>query len=436
MGIDVAAAHGDDQVVGLGVRFEPGGNLLEGGQVQGVVGGPVDGVDHVPGVDDAGVHLPAGVDVRYQHLVRLTKAGHILTEQGLSPGVAVALEHADEPVVGHPGGRLQGGGYLVGVVAIVVVDGHAVLLAHKLEPALGVGKAGEGGGHVRKAHLKLGSHGAGGQGVDDVVGAGDMQHDAAQGFPLVHQIEAGTAPFVKGHILSVVVPLRKPIGDGGPMEQGQQPLHVLVVPADDNLPLGRHQVAKLGKGGDDFVQVLVAVQVVVVDVVHQSHRGQEGEKALHILAGFGDEQLPVPDLYAAVQQIHKATHVDGGIEASLPVHIGQHGGDGGLAVAAGDGGHMGIAGGNLAESHAPLHLGDAVLPGIGTLRVVGLDGGGVDDQLCPLHLLPLLGNEHGDTQLSKPIGELGPLPVGPGDGVPLFFENLCKAAHAAASHAD
>ena len=82
---------------------------------------------------------------------------------------------------------------------------------------------------------------------------------------------------------------------------------------------------------------------------------------------------------------------------------------------------MGVPGRDLAQSHAPLHLGDAVLPGVGPLRVVGLDGGGIDDQLRPLHLLPLLGDGHGDAQLLQPIRELGPLPIRARDHVPLLL---------------
>ena len=192
----------------------------------------------------------------------------------------------------------------------------------------------------------------------------------------------------------------------------------------------------MGEGLDDLLLVPVAVQMVVVDVVDQGHRGHQGEKAADVLAGLGDEQVPVPHLHAPVQQVHEAAHVDRGVQLRLLVDVGQHGGDGGLAVAAGDGGHMGVPGGDLAEGHAPLHLGDAVLPGVGPLRVVGLDGGGVDDQLRTRRLLPLLGDADGDAQLHEPVRELGPLPVRARDLMALLLQYLRDTAHAAPAHAD
>ena len=77
-----------------------------------------------------------------------------------------------------------------------------------------------------------------------------------------------------------------------------------------------------------------------------------------------------------------------------------------------------------------------MLPGVGPLRVVGLDGGGIDDQIRPRRLLPLLGDGHGDAQLRQSVRELGPLPIRARDLMALFFQYLRDAAHAAPAHTD
>ena len=108
------------------------------------------------------------------------EAGYVLAEHGAGPGVAVALEHAVEGLVGHPGGGLQCGGDLVGMVAVVVEDADAVPFAHELEPALGVLEPVQSPGRALEVGPEDGGYGRGGDGVDDVVGAGHVEGDPAQ----------------------------------------------------------------------------------------------------------------------------------------------------------------------------------------------------------------------------------------------------------------
>ena len=117
----------------------------------------------LPTVDDGAVALSRGspraselwsmpsigclarrVERRDDDAVGILEAGGELGEQVAHARVAVRLDHGDDaPARAGPGG-LQHGGDLDGVVAVVVVDRHAVPRAGELEAPLDAGEAGDG----------------------------------------------------------------------------------------------------------------------------------------------------------------------------------------------------------------------------------------------------------------------------------------------------
>ena len=177
--VNVAAAQGDHQVARVGVGDQVGPDGFKGAQVGGVAAGGIDGSHHVFCMDGAVVHFPAGIDIRHQHLVRLVEAGDGSGKQGFGPGIAVALEHAPELFVGHAASALQGGLDLGGVVGVVVIYPHAPPLPVVFKPASGISEFGQGGGNVLECGAQVQGYRCGGHGIDDLMGALDVELDAA-----------------------------------------------------------------------------------------------------------------------------------------------------------------------------------------------------------------------------------------------------------------
>ena len=100
--------------------------------------------------------------------------------------------------MGHPGGSLQSGGDLVGMVAVIVVHGYTVLFAHILKAALGIGKSAQRSGNGFRSGAEGAGYGVSSQGVDHIVGAGHLQPDRNNIFSMLHQIKGGAALFVIG----------------------------------------------------------------------------------------------------------------------------------------------------------------------------------------------------------------------------------------------
>lgn len=185
-----------------------------------------------------------------------------------------------------------------------------------------------------------------------------------------------------------------------------------------------------------MVDVLIVIQVVIVDIVDERDCGRQRKKALNILAGLGDEGAVPPDAHAAAQKVHIAAHMNGRIAPGGLVDAGKHGGDGCLAVAAGDGHHGGKTLRNLAQRNAALQLRDTQLRRQLPLRIVGFDGSAVDHKLRVPEIFARMSHRIGNTGLVQRGCKLGLFPVAAGDLMPLRLQYQRKAVHAAPADAD
>ena len=67
-----------------------------------------------------------------------------------------------------------------------------------------------------------------------------------------------------------------------------------VVRVDDHTAVGGHQLRKAPEGAFDVVQVLEEVQMVLLHVEDDSHRGGEGQEGVAVFAGLGNDGVPAP----------------------------------------------------------------------------------------------------------------------------------------------
>ncbi len=349
---DVAGAHGDDEVAGLGDAQEVVGDGVEGVDVSGVGAGGTEAFDEGGG-GDGGFFFFAVADEKDfgdDDEVGGGEADGELVEEVTCAGVLVGLEDADEAfglVVLSEGA--EGGFDLGGVVAVVVDDVdvsagdgasadalHASVQAGEGFECVGdffpgraelVGEDGGGGavvGHVfpRKGGCPRGDGlalvvelcvgglagffvrgegdlpvGLGGeaQGLDGAAeGGGDG--DAVGGFVLDQKkTSPGTSPrsslgAFPGSVFEGVV------FSGGVVFVGELPCEV-------------------GEAFDDFVEVFVDVEVVGFEVEDDGEGGGEGVEGAVVFAGFGEEQGGVSGAVAATDLFAVCADDDGGVQA-------------------------------------------------------------------------------------------------------------------------
>ena len=129
-------------------------------------------------IDAVDRQLACGIERRDDDAVGVLEAGGELGEQIAHARVAVRLDDGDDAPSRAGARRLQHGGDLDGMVAVVVVDGNAVPGAGRLEAALDAGEARERLAQGIVADARLAARGDRRQGVEGVVMA-DERHAPA-----------------------------------------------------------------------------------------------------------------------------------------------------------------------------------------------------------------------------------------------------------------
>ena len=85
--VDIAAAHGDDQIAGLPMRAQIGFRIVKRRGIMRRHALRLHGLDEHGCVDIAGVFFACGEDIRHQHLVGEVAAVDIIPEQRFDAGI-------------------------------------------------------------------------------------------------------------------------------------------------------------------------------------------------------------------------------------------------------------------------------------------------------------------------------------------------------------
>ena len=405
--VDVAGAHGQDDVPRAGDVPQIGGDLRQGVEAEG--SGDLGG--QIAGVDVQGVPLPGGVDFRQHQHVGLLQLLHELAEQGLGPGEGVGLEGHDDPLVAHGAHGLQHGPDLVGMMGVVVVDVGAVAPSLEFEPPPRAPEAAQtlcGHGSV-DAHMP--GHGAGAQGVDEVELAVDREGKLTVGLPAA---DHRTVPPVLGDLFRVdVVARAQAKGEIGQTPQGVGGVEVVAV--GDDHALGGHQLGEIPEGGLDLIEILEEIQMVLLDVVDDGNGGGEVVEGVAVFAALGDDGVAAAHPVPGVEQGQIAADHDRRVLPGLHKDVGDHGGGGGLAMGAGDADRVLVLLHQHAPGLGPLEDGDAGGSGGGDLGVVVVGGGGPDDAGRAPDVLRPVADVDGDPGGPELVGGDGGIHVGAGD---------------------
>ena len=342
--------------------------------------------------------------------------------------------HGDDAVVAHAAGRVQRGGHLGRVVGVVVDNDRAVALALDLKAAagaleLGRGALGVGGRQAQRAHAA-----AHGQGVVDIVAARHAQAQVREGFAElldVELIETG-AVFLQvdgaeaGFLLDAEREHRTV--DGVHDVQGVAVVHI----END----GAGQKRELLERELELAHCAVIVQVVVVDVEDDADAGRELQEGLAEFAGFDDGACAAARLAVAADQGQLAADDGGGVAPGQLQHGGDHAGGGRFAVGTGHADALRVQAADKAEQHAALHRFDAAGAGGVQLRVAGVDGRAVNDEVGIAEVGRVVADRDGHAHLALGGGDLGFLHIRAGQGQPAAVQDLDQRVHAGAAAAD
>ena len=159
----------------------------------------------VAGATDALVDGPAGeairaglagaVDLGDEDHLGLIEHREKFRQQGPGAAVAVGLEGHHQAAVGKGLGQAgQGGANLRGVMAVIVHHQDAPGFALDLAAAVDLAQVGEALLPGRELQAQEAPHGAGGHGVQDVMGPRQGQGDGPQGLAPAPQAEAVAQP--------------------------------------------------------------------------------------------------------------------------------------------------------------------------------------------------------------------------------------------------
>ncbi len=124
------------------------------------------------------------------------------------------------------------------------------------------------------------------------------------------------------------------------------------------------------------------------------------------------------------------------IERARVTYEREHGGNGGFAVAARNADNVLIMLGKLPKRHGTLKLRNVMRRAVGTLHIVGLDGGGINDKIRISHVIFFMADCHRHAKLLQAFGKRRSRSVGTLHLIAARHQNLGEAVHGAAADAD
>ena len=244
------------------------------------------------------------------------------------------LEHDDRALVVEVLDRVEQRLELARMVGVVVIDICAVVLALELEAAACAVEAGKAVLHRVGAHAEADRGGSRGESVLHIVHAGDVQRHIREQLPLVHDVELGVCTD-KLDVLGVDVSVgMQAEGDDLGLDVLYDIHGVGIVMVCDDVAVLRHSRGKLMEGVLHIVQILEEIEMVGLNVQHDSDRRMQREEGVIILAGLHDDGVAVADAVPRLEQRQRPADHDGGVFVRGHHDVRAHRGRGGLAVSA------------------------------------------------------------------------------------------------------
>src|SRR3972149_3164308 len=334
----------------------------------------------------------SGVDFRQYELLSVVEGREELVEEVLCPRVPVRLEDRDHPV--RPT-LLRGPQY-----SLYPLEGY--LQFHR-----------DRNGRERVIYVVL---------------SREVERHLAEALLIVPDLEGGLHAVVD-YLPGVEVGLgREAVGPEPPRYPGYEPLNDRVVEADDGAAVERDLVHEVQERGLYVVHVLVVVHVLTVYVSDDRYRGRELQKAAVALVRLGHEEVPSAELGVGPQAVELSAGDYRGVHVGRGEYHRYHRCGSRLSVGACNG-YPVLHPHELGEHLSPRD--DGYLAGCRLLylRVILLNGRGVDDAVGAYDVILLVVREYGDAEALEPPRGLALRKVRARYPVGHVYEHLGYAVH-------
>ena len=392
-----------------------------------------------------GGQVPAQIGRRVpEHAVGLShRAGQTVAVGAEFHRIGARLDHRNQRSIADLLAQaIQGSGNRRRMVSEVVIDGHALHLGDLLHAPLHALEAGKPGNRHLRHHPHMAGGGHRGQGVGDVVLAGQRPLDhAQQGLIEVH-LETRAV---------LAEQTRLPLAAGAcglhrcPAAHADHPRQRLFSLGMDNQAIPRHgayQVVELPLDGGQIGEDIRVVEFQVVEDGRARAVVDElaalVEEGAVVLVGLDHEERRAAQPCRYTEVLRHAADQKARTHAGMLQHPGQHAGGGGLAVGAGHAQHPAALQHMVGQPLRAGHIGQALIEYVLHRRVAATQGIADHHQIRRgLQVRRLIALHQFDT-LSFELGAHGrvDIGVGAGDTVTEFFGQHRQRPHEGAADAE
>ena len=136
--MNIARAHGEDQIAGFGDGRDLLDSLVKRGAVADI--GAVDGVDQRKRIDAGDGSFAGGVNIEHTNHIGGLKAIAKFMQKIAGAGIAMRLKENENAREAALAGRFQSGANFCGVMAVIIDDGDAADLTFALKAPLDAAK--------------------------------------------------------------------------------------------------------------------------------------------------------------------------------------------------------------------------------------------------------------------------------------------------------
>ena len=196
----------------------------------------------------------------------------VSAEKRFRPRIAVALEYADQPVVGHILCRIECRLYLSGMMGIVVINPYVVPFAHELKPSLCKLVFPKGALNGFKRRIERECHDCRRKRIEHIVVAYHRQLYSAERFAFVHNVKRGIAKLIACHVTRSIVSVAYSVRHGLYGRLRHKFFNPLVVATAYKQSVLGQKIYILSKRIDDVVYIPIIVEMVVIYVIYERYR--------------------------------------------------------------------------------------------------------------------------------------------------------------------